>query len=162
MHQTFPEKKYLSYDTNCPYRFQYPAYSLVVYDKTKQSEPCWVDVVFPKLNAVIYLSYKPVQSKADVLRYIEENRSYTVKHQVKATGIKETVINNATQKVYGILYDVKGNTASACQFYITDSVHHFVRASLYFNVKPNEDSLKPSLDFIRKDIDHFIQTFKWK
>jgi gliding motility-associated lipoprotein GldD len=162
MYQTFPEKKYAQYDTTCPYSFQYPKYSLVVYDKSSQSEPCWLDIVFPKYKAVIYISYKTIKNKADIIRYIEENRTYTIKHQVKATSMKEQVVSNAQEKVYGMVYTVGGNTASSCQFYLTDSVHHFVRASLYFNVKPNEDSLKPSFDFIKSDIDHFVKTFHWK
>ncbi len=162
MYQTFPEKKYISYDTNCPYTFQYPSYSLVVYDKSKAAEPCWLDIVFPRFRAVIYLSYKTVNNKADIIRYIEENRTYTVKHQVKATSMKEQEVVDQQNKVYGMVYSVGGNTASSCQFYLTDSVHHFVRASLYFNAKPNEDSLQPSLDFIKKDIEQFVKTFRWK
>jgi gliding motility-associated lipoprotein GldD len=162
MYQTFPEKKYAKYDTTCPYTFQYPKYSLVVYDKSSQSEPCWLDIVFPQYKAVIYISYKNIKTNADLLRYIEENRTYTIKHQVKATSMKEQVVKNLQEKVYGMVYTVGGNTASSCQFYLTDSVRHFVRASLYFNVKPNEDSLKPSLDFIKADIDYFVKTFRWK
>ncbi len=162
MHQVFPEKKYLNFDTLCPYRFEYPSYSLVVFDKRKSAEPCWLNIVYPKFNAVLYISYKSIKSKADLNTYVEENRSYTVKHQVKATSIKEQMISDAANKKYGMAYLIGGNAASPCQFYLTDSLNHFVRASLYFNSKPNADSLAPTLEFIKKDIDRLIKTLKWK
>jgi len=57
---------------------------------------------------------------------------------------------------------LEGNSASAVQFYLTDSVNHYLRGALYFNVKTNRDSLQPVLDFLRVDIDNFIKTFEWK
>jgi len=64
--------------------------------------------------------------------------------------------------VYGILYDLKGNTASSVQFYVTDSVKHFLRGSLYFEAVPDADSLAPVINFFRGDIVHLIETLKWK
>jgi gliding motility-associated lipoprotein GldD len=61
-----------------------------------------------------------------------------------------------------MLYNIKGNTASSVQFYLTDSVNHFLRGSLYFDVKPNKDSLAPVINFIRGDIEHFMESFSWK
>ena len=60
------------------------------------------------------------------------------------------------------VYDIAGNTASSMQFYVTDSTHHFLRGSLYFNVAPNIDSMKIVVDFLKTDVLHMIQTFKWK
>ena len=50
----------------------------------------------------------------------------------------------------GILYDLKGNTASAVQFYVTDSTRHYLRGSLYFASEPDADSLEPVIDFFRE------------
>jgi gliding motility-associated lipoprotein GldD len=84
------------------------------------------------------------------------------KHQVKATGLEETVVLRDSAKVYGLLFDIAGNTASSLQFYLTDSTHHFLRGALYFNAKPNIDSLKIVVDFIREDVLHLINTTRWK
>jgi gliding motility-associated lipoprotein GldD len=162
MHQLFPEKSYTKYDSNCPYIFEFPKYSLLVYDNSASSQSCWLDIVFPKQKAVLYISYKPIKDKADIQQYIEENRTYTIKHQVKASAIKDRIIDKKNEKVFGQLFYVSGNAASVCQFYLTDSTKHFVRASLYFNCKPNEDSLRPSIEFIEKDIEHLIESFHWK
>ena len=52
--------------------------------------------------------------------------------------------------------------ASPFQFYLTDSVDHFVRGALYFNVVPNNDSLAPVIDYLKDDMRHMIETFEWK
>jgi hypothetical protein len=40
--------------------------------------------------------------------------------------------------------------------------HHFLRGALYFNTAPNIDSMGPVVDFVKKDMDHLIETFQWK
>jgi len=61
-----------------------------------------------------------------------------------------------------MLYDIKGNTASSVQFYVTDSTKKFLRGALYFAVTPSEDSLGPVIRHFREDIVHLIETLKWK
>jgi hypothetical protein len=59
------------------------------------------------------------------------------------------------------LYTVGGNSASRYQFAATDSVKHFLRGALYFDVTPNADSLQPVTDFLLKDIQHMLLTLQW-
>lgn len=156
----FPEKKYRLYDSLCPYSFEIPTYSFINNDKHKGADPCWINVNFPKFNAQIHLSYKTVSNNLDT--FLTDSRDFAIKHQIKATGMDETVIIRDSAKVYGLIYDISGNTASNVQFYVTDSTHHFMRGALYFNSIPNIDSLKIVVDFLRKDMLHMIQTFRWK
>ena len=65
------------------------------------------------------------------------------------------------KNVYGRIYNIGGNAASSYQFYLTDSNKHFLRAALYFENKPNVDSMGIVIDFIKKDVDHLIETFEW-
>jgi len=37
-----------------------------------------------------------------------------------------------------------------------------LRGALYFNEQPRLDSIQPVLDFVKKDIDVMIRSFKWK
>ena len=157
---SFPEKKYKTYDTICPFTFEYPVYAVVNPDKERIAEPCWLNVDFPELKARIHLSYKPVNNNLNT--YLNDAYELVSKHQVKASGIDEKIINNDTAKVYGIAYSIKGNAASSLQFYITDSSQHFVRGALYFNVASNGDSLAPVVDFITQDVHHFLNSFRWK
>ena len=156
----FPKKSYRLYDSLCPYSFEIPTYSKISNDKHKGADPCWINVDFPIYNAQIHLSYKTVTNNLDT--FLNDSRDFAIKHQIKATGIDETIIIRDSSKVYGLVYDIAGNTASNIQFYLTDSTHHFMRGALYFNVVPNIDSLKIVVDFLRQDIVHMIKTFEWK
>jgi hypothetical protein len=49
------------------------------------------------------------------------------------------------------MYELKGESASNIQIFITDSTRHFVTANLYFNTRPKPDSLAPAVDYIKKD-----------
>lgn len=156
----FPKKVYRVYDSLCPYSFEIPTYAFINNDKHLGADPCWLNINFPKYNAQIHLSYKVVTNNIDSL--FSQSRDFVVKHQVKSTGIDETVIIRDSAKVYGLVYDISGNSASNVQFYLTDSTHHFMRGALYFNSVPNIDSLKIVVDYLRLDILQMIKTFKWK
>lgn len=93
---------------------------------------------------------------------MEDSREFVYKHTVKADAIKETFYEDYDKHVYGILYDIKGDAASSVQFFITDSTKHFIRGALYFEVRPNKDSLNPVIDFIRQDVVHMFESIKWE
>lgn len=156
----FPEKKYRLFDTSCSYRFEIPIYATIGSDKHKNAEPCWYNIEFPKFGATIHLSYKSINNNLNT--FVEDSRNFAVRHQIKATGLDESVVIRDSAKVYGLVYDITGNTASSVQFYLTDSTHHFLRGALYFNTVPNIDSLKMVIDFIREDIIHLVKTCNWK
>ena len=156
----FPEKHYKPYDNNCPYRFEVPDYSRVVPAGRNGSEPCNVNLEFPQFRATLYLGYREVHN--NLSQYLEDSHYFANRHQVKATGLDEIAIMRDSVKVYGLLFDIAGNTASSLQFYLTDSTTHFLHGSLYFNSAPNIDSLKIVVDFLKKDVLHLINTTHWK
>lgn len=153
----FPEKAYSLYNVDGPYKFEIPEYAIIE-DKSFR-EPWWVNIVIPDLNGTIHISYKAVDSNLDA--YIEDSRTLVYKHTSKASGIEENPFYNETENKYGIVYELKGDAASAIQFFITDSTRHFLRGSLYFNAKPNRDSLNPVIDFLREDVLHLIESTTW-
>jgi gliding motility-associated lipoprotein GldD len=85
----------------------------------------------------------------------------TYKHTVKATSIDDSPINTPLG-VSGIFFTVGGNAATGKQFFVSDSIRHFLRGALYFDTTPNEDSLSVVSDFLEKDMVHLINTFQWK
>ena len=162
-----PERKYVQFNEQpvknpiIPLSFEYPAYGNLTFQDEKGSDQGWFNIEFPAYKAKIYLTYKDVKNDLDSL--LDQSYQLNVKYHVsKADAIKEQVYSNSENKVYGILYDLKGNTASAVEFYVTDSLSHYLRGSLYFASEPNADSLAPVIDFFREDIIHLIETLKWK
>lgn len=158
----FPEKKYQSYTGECPYSFDYPAYANISPDTNRDAKPCWLNVSYPEFNGKIHLSYQTINSPEQFNQLVEDARTFAFKHTVKATAIDEAIISYPEKKIYGIYYSIDGNTASSVQFFLTDSTKNYLRAALYFNEQPRLDSIQPVLDFIKKDIDVMIKSFKWK
>lgn len=156
----FPEKKYVRFDSTCNYTFEVPAYSRIVKDAGPGTEPCWYNLEFPQFKATLYMSYKPVQN--NIAKYLDDSHNFANRHQIKATGLEQVAILRDSAKVYGLMFDISGNTASSLQFYLTDSTKHFLRGSLYFNSVPNIDSLQIVVDFLKKDVLHLINTTEWK
>jgi gliding motility-associated lipoprotein GldD len=155
----FPEKKYIRFDKNLPYSFEYPVYGIVKLDSDRNAEPFWINIEFPKYKGKIHLSYKRINK--NLPKYIEDSRKLAYKHTLKADAIDELRLIIDSSRVYGILYDIKGNTASSVQFFVTDSNKNFLRGALYFSVSPNKDSLAPVIDFFKTDIIQLINTLKW-
>lgn len=92
---------------------------------------------------------------------VNDAYNLTYKHSLKASFIDDSLFRTPNN-VTGVMFKVGGDAATASQFYLTDSIHHFLRGALYFDAPPNEDSLKPSNDFIVEDLRHMINTFEWK
>jgi gliding motility-associated lipoprotein GldD len=157
---SMPAKAYRMYDSICPYKFEIPLYSRIVPDRHKNAEPCWMNLEFPGFRATVHLSYKEVNK--NLSKYLDDSHDFANRHQVKATGLDEVPIIRDSAKVYGLFFDISGNTASSVQFYLTDSTKHFLRGALYFNAVPNSDSLKIVIDFLKQDILHMINTTSWK
>jgi gliding motility-associated lipoprotein GldD len=155
-----PEKKYVKYDSLCPYSFETPVYSVIRPDARDNSEPCWINVFYPQFKATVHVSYKVINNNLE--DYLKDSDMFAKKHTIKANGLNEDLVINDSAKVYGIVYDIKGNTATNLQFFLTDSTRNFLRGSLYFDVAPNIDSVEPVIKFLRKDVMHLIKTFRWK
>jgi len=155
-----PEHTYREYRSDCPFSFEFPVYTTLQPDQSRMARPCWFNIVYPEFNGKIHLSYQTVEKNLEELT--EDARTLAYKHSIKADAIGEQLFTHPDKKVYGILYDIKGNAASSVQFFLTDSSRHFIRGALYFNTSPNADSLAPVIRFCREDIIHLIETFSWQ
>lgn len=157
-----PEHSYRNFDTTVPYRFEYPEYANITGDPHSPEEPFWINVNFPDFKGKLHLSYKEIKGD-NLVDYLEDSRRFVLKHIPKASSIEDSLIIRRKDRIFGLLYEIHGgNAASPVQFFVTDSSHHFVRGALYFNVRPNNDSLRPVIDFLKDDINHMINTFQWK
>ncbi len=152
---------YVNYKSDCGYSFDVDKLFNV---KTVTDETgtliCNRDIDFGALNGVLYFSY--INMEKPLKEYIDHALNKVDEHKVKANSISDTSFFFPTKKVYGTLFELKGDVASPFQFYLTDSTTKFVSGVVYFNTVPNYDSLRPTLQFVKKDIVRMIETFQWK
>ncbi len=158
----FPERSYQTFNDGCAFSFQYPSYASLEDDTDRNARACWKNLNFTPFNGVLHITYYDVFSPKIYNEMTENARSLAMKHTIKADAIDQRIINYPDKKVYGIYYSIEGNTASSVQFFLTDSVNHYLRGALYFNERPQYDSIQPVVKFIKQDIDKFISTFEWK
>ena len=120
-----------------------------------------LDLIYPSLKGTIYLTYKEVKNN-NLRQLLIDAQSLTQEHTIKADEIVEQPYIDELNNVFGMFYEVGGNAASQSQFYVTDSLNHFVTGSLYFYAKPNYDSILPAAYYLRNDIKHLMETIRWK
>ena len=162
----FPQKKYQHFDRpGFPYSFEYPVYGYIVQDSLffdeKAENPYWINIDFPQFDGRLHLSYKEVgKHKFDSL--VNDAFTMSYKQQItRASGIQSQPFVTP-DGIHGVYFTLKGNAATANQFFATDSTRHFLRGALYFNAQPNEDSLRPVNNFLKEDMQHLINTLRWK
>ena len=155
---TVPDTGYVDFGLQkYPYTFALSKNAVV---QPRTDEPYWINIYYPSLDATIHCSYKPVRGNLreltnDALEFVYRNASF-------ANAIPEQEYSHPEAHVYGVLFDLEGNTASSCQFFVTDSTHHFFRASVYCNCPPNADSLAPVYNYLRTDVRRMVETFEWR
>ncbi|MBL0152263.1 MAG: hypothetical protein IPP93_01775 [Chitinophagaceae bacterium] len=162
----FPQKAYQVFDQpGYPYTFEYPVYATVNKDSTffdVKAGDWWINIDVPKLNGRIYISYKTIVNRNSFDSLVNDSYKMAYKqHSDISTKIADSLMvtpNNAE----GIYFSLGGNTATANQFFLTDSTKHFLRGALYFNSTPNEDSIGIVNDFVKLDLLHLINTLKWR
>lgn len=162
----FPEKKYKLFDEpGYPYTFEYPVYANIIKDTTffddKPENNWWINIDFPRFNGRVFVSYKEIgKNKFDSL--VNDAFTLSFKQHVQKASAIEPVPFRTPNNIDGIYFTLEGNTATANQFFVTDSTKHFLRGALYFDATPNEDSLRIVNDFLRTDLKYMINSLKWK
>lgn len=151
----YSEARYEKFSSDCPFTFDYSKEA-----KIQLNKKCWVNINYPELKASINLTYRPVQNNLQEL-FLEAEK-LTFNHTIKADGISSVPYEDKINKLYGSLYKVTGNAASPIQFHLTDSTKHFITGAVYFNVPPNFDSIVPAISYLEKDIQHMMESTKWK
>ena len=161
----YPEAKYAKANLDLPFLFENNMLATKISSKKviATTESFGVNLEYPTLRGTIFLTYKAIEKdEKNLIDFLRDAQNFTQKHTVKADEIKEKEYSNMQDKVYGMLYEIGGNAASQSQFYVTDSLNHFLTGSLYFYAKPNYDSILPAAHYLQKDIQHIMETIKWK
>lgn len=157
-----PEHSYQVFDSAFPYHFEYSTSARIEFDDYTKGDPYWLNVFYPEFKGKIHFSYKSLKIN-NLYSLTEDARNFVYRHADKAQGIRELIIEIPEERVFGMAWRIEGKeTASPFQFWITDSVEHYLRGALYFSARPNNDSLQPVIDFIVQDIDHLITSVVWQ
>lgn len=152
----YPRSSYDSVSSDCGFSFLKNNFATL-----NRKSNCGINIEYPKMNATIYLTYQDVrENNLDSL--LKDAQKLALEHTIKASGIPEQPFVNPDSKVYGMFYSINGNAATQAEFYVTDSISHFLNGALYFNAKPNYDSIYPAAEYLREDIRRIMESIKWK
>lgn len=152
----YPTPVYHEISTDCPYAFE--KNSQAVLQKKKN---CWMNLEYPDMMATVYLTYQQIRNN-NLDSLLRDAQKLTYDHTIKAETILEQPRVDSVNRVFGMFYMINGDAATQSQFYVTDSLDHFITGSLYFESKPNFDSLYPAVIYLREDIRHIMETIHWR
>ena len=180
----FPRKEYKSFnEKGFPYSFEYPVYAQISQGSSFLDEnlqnPYSINIDFPDFKGKIFISYKDLSgtsvykvktnagayrdstAKNNFMKMVEDAYTLAYKNDIKAQSITDSVMHTPNA-ITGIYFELSGNVATANQFFLSDTSRHFLRGALYFDATPNEDSLKPVNAFLKQDMQHIINSLKWR
>lgn len=157
-----PEPAYVLSPDTLPYQFEYSRHARFLRDTSWIRDRHWVEIYYPTLQATIHVTYKSVQHSEKLLKeYLKDAYVLTAKHQIKAYAIDETIVRTPGGKT-AIIAELDGEVPSQFQFTMTDSTENFLRAAVYFNVKVQNDSLRPAIEYLKRDAMQLINTLTWR
>ena len=92
---------------------------------------------------------------------MEDAFKLAYEHEVKADAIE---VRQRDYEAGGsaLKWRLKGDAASPLQFLCTDGQDRFLRGALYFEVRPNGDSLSPVVDRLDTDLEHLMANLNWR
>jgi len=114
---------------------------------------------YPNMRGSIFITYKKING--NLKKLITDAEKLSLEHMKKADKIEPRTFINDENKVYGTYFQIIGDAASQSQFYLTDSINHFVTGSVYFYRKPNYDSILPAANYLQKDMRAIMETLRW-
>ena len=150
----YPPSSYIERKSKCKYSIKINSSSKFI-----STDKCTDRIIYPNLKGTIYLTYRRINNNFDSL--LSDAYSMPLKHVRKAARIPEKVFINRRNKTYGSLFKIVGDAASQVQFFLTDSLNHFIFGALYFYKRPNYDSIMPAVNYIGKDISKLMESLKW-
>ena len=154
-----PQKEYVQWQDTSPIAAEIPAYAQMA-RRPAEGDIRWYDLRFKDQKATLHLTWTPI--RRSVMDLIEDAHIFKSTHEAKAAKISSARVMRDSTRVFGNIFHVEGDVASPVVFYLTDSTDNFLYGSLYFDVRPNGDSLAPVTERIRDDVRHFAETLEWK
>ena len=82
-------------------------------------------------------------------------------HRKKSNQISIKEFTSADNKRFAKVIEMRGQVASPLQFYVTDSINHFLFGSMNIMEKSDYDSIYPSVMYVKNDIFSIIESVNW-
>ena len=159
----YPKPEYeLIDDKEFPFFFEANSRLSEILDIDINSESIDFIINYNQLNAQINFQYKNVNSKEKLNAYILDLKTAIETHSMMANSVKIKDYSLKEKNIFGRIFDLSGSVASPYQFYLTDSINNIISGFVYFNIKPNYDSILPAINYIENDIIYLIESFDWK
>ena len=122
-----------------------------------------IELCYPQWSGYVELKYKSIAGRDDLRAQIDTAMRMLEYHYQVAAGIDEDLIQIPDNQVYATVWHINGrDVASSCQFIVTDSNSNFLHGEIIIDQTPNNDSLAPMLNYMQTDVEHLIQTLRWK
>lgn len=122
----------------------------------EQENVYWLNVVYPRYHATIYLSYIPLSNNFE--RLMSESIDLVYRQNVITEQVEAIAYEDAERRLYATLYSLSPESATPLQFIATDSTKYLLRGALYFDTPVKTDSVAPSLQYIEQDIMQMIES----
>ncbi len=157
-----PSAEYRISPDSLPYQFEYSIHARLLRDTLWVRDRHWVEIYYPTLKANIHITYKRIEHNQKLLKeFMDDAYHLTAKHQIKAYAIDEMITRTPSGKT-AVIAEIEGEVPSQFQFTMTDSTKNFLRGALYFNTRVQNDSLRPAIEYMKKDVMHLINTLSWR
>jgi gliding motility-associated lipoprotein GldD len=158
----FPEHTYRQYISPGAYQFDLAdLYQPKSFELAKQNYSVQ-EIDLGPLNGTLFLYYLKIPSKDSLPEIINFANDKVDEHKIMAEKIDFEQVILPKKHVYGTFFELKGNVATNFQFYLTDSVQHFIRGEVLLNCRPNYDSLRPTLQYLKTDLQQLLKNFQWR
>lgn len=158
-----PAHAYTVCDTAAlPFTFELSSLARMEWKKANARER-WFTITYPKYKGYVFMTYKNISGTKDLRAQVDTSYRFVEGHFAHSSGVDENRFVDRPHRLYGTTYRLKGqNVASSYQFWMTDSNRHFLRGALYIDCTPNNDSLAPVLEYMQADIDHLMESVRWR
>ena len=117
---------------------------------------------YSDLNLSLNLSFYNIKSSQDLEKKSRDFFLILDTHTKKSNGVILEEYDNDNSRIFGKLYEIKGDVASPIQFYLTDSLSNFVSGSVNLKFKSNYDSIYPSIQYVKNDVFVLFESINWK
>jgi gliding motility-associated lipoprotein GldD len=151
---SFENKEFTLYTDNCKNEFLINSLS-----KVNEVSNCSYEIIYENYKAKIFIN--SVESDLKDINIQEFFNEKLFENSKFADRVMESMYDSNDKNISSKVYTFIGDTPSNIQFYITNNKNKFFTGSLYFNSKPNYDSLLPYIDYIGDDIKKMVDSFTW-